>query len=745
MHTTNSHQVFSSAKSFMRMASIILPLLTCCASVRAADVSDKVDWPGFLARHDMVWNRLPDKWESGAFMGNGLLGANVFMTDDGKDLRWHIGRSDVVFKGSRIPVGDLVLKTAGEIQGCELRLGLWNAELTGKIKTGKGEIAMRSFTHTGQIVQVIDLHPSAGEAGCSFEWRPGLAANPRTVRDRQPIPEDETNPESQISTVGDVHLAFQPLRTGGGHATAWRDVAGKEGGRMVVVGVGYSSSDAGAAKKEAVDAVNRAVATGLDRLVTTHRKWWHDFWPASFLSIPDTRLESFYWIQLYKMASGTRADRPMLDLMGPWFRSTPWPRIWWNLNIQLTYWPQLVSNHLDLGQSLLKALDTHKKALAANARPYSDDSYAIGRSCSYDLDRPAKPEIGNLPWALHNYWLQYRFTMDGSMLRNRLFPLLKGSINYYLHLLKEGPDGNLHIPLGLSPEYPNQPSPNPDCNYDLSLLRWGCQTLLGICDQLKINDPLIPTWKRTLEKLTPYPTDANGLMVSASMPFAVSHRHYSHLLMIYPLYIMNLDQPENRELVTKSLGHWMGMESALRGYSFTGAASISALMGRGDDAANYLNRLLEGQRFGIHPNTMYTEAGPVIETPLSAAKSLQDMILTSWGGKIRVLPGIPDAWKDVSFHHLRTEGAFLVSAVRKDGKVRFIHIQSLAGEPCRLVTDMPNPKGDGVRVTKVAEHEYTLDLKKGRSVLLTPDGIKADLTIAPVAAQKERENYYGLH
>src|SRR5262249_7708349 len=160
---------------------------------------------------------------------------------------------------------------------------------------------------------------------------------------------------------------------------------------------------------------------------------------------------------------------------------------------------------------------------------------------------------------------------------------LKGSINYYLHLLKLGDDGYLHISDGYSPEYPNQPAPNPDCNIDLALTRWGCQTLLEICERLKIDDPLIPRWKEVLAKLTPYPVDENGLKTSASMPFAVSHRHYSHLLMVYPLYIMNLDQPENHDLVIKSLNHWMGMPAALRGYSYTGASSISSLMGHGDD------------------------------------------------------------------------------------------------------------------------------------------------------------------
>ena len=335
--------------------------------------------------------------------------------------------------------------------------------------------------------------------------------------------------------------------------------------------------------------------------------------------------------------------------------------------------------------------------------------------------------------------------MDDTMLRDRLFSLLKGCMNYYLNMLEEGADGYLHIPRGLSPEYPDQPNPNPDCNYDLSLLRWGCMTLLDACERLKIDDPLIPKWRQTLEKLRPYPVDENGLMVSASVPFAVSHRHYSHLFMIYPLYTMSLEQPENYALVVKSLDHWMGMKKQLQGYSFTGAASISALMGRGDEALRYLDLLIAGERKFIHPNTMYTESGPVIETPLSAAKSLQDMILTSWGNKIRVFPGVPAAWNDITFDRLRTEGAFLVSAVRKDSRVCFIRIESLAGEPCRLVTDMADPKGAGVTVKNVGENDYELDLKKGQSVILTPGGAATDLTIAPVDSRKDRENYYGLH
>src|SRR5262249_41200873 len=153
----------------------------------------------------------------------------------------------------------------------------------------------------------------------------------------------------------------------------------------------------------------------------------------------------------------------------------------------------------------------------------------------------------------------------------------------------------------------------------------------------------------------------HGLKISASVPFEKSHRHYSHLLMIYPLYGMNWDQPENRELITKSLDHWLADPAAFRGYSWTGASSICSMIGRREDAVKYLHNFVDATgKYAAQPNTMYTEAGPVIETPLSAARSIQDLLISSWGGTIRVFPGVPDAWKDVTVDRMRTEGAFLV-------------------------------------------------------------------------------------
>jgi hypothetical protein len=266
----------------------------------------------------------------------------------------------------------------------------------------------------------------------------------------------------------------------------------------------------------------------------------------------------------------------------------------------------------------------------------------------------------------------------------------------------------------------------PDANYDLALLKWGLTTLIESAEHLKIDDPLLPRWRDVLDHLVPFPQDASGLMVGEGRPWKESHRHYSHLLSIFPLALTTPEQPENRALIQKSLATWERDTKAFRGYSFTGGASMHAMLGEGDIAVQRLHQFLDFPKYN-EPNTLYAEAGPVIETPLSAATSVQDLMLQSWGGKLRVFPAIPTAWKDAAFDHLRAQGAFLVSAERQGGKTAWVRIESLAGSPCRvIVNDWKTARVRGhtgatpsVQIDDAGE--ITIELTKGASVLLAPD------------------------
>jgi hypothetical protein len=102
------------------------------------------------------------------------------------------------------------------------------------------------------------------------------------------------------------------------------------------------------------------------------------------------------------------------------------------------------------------------------------------------------------------------------------------------------------------------------------------------------------------------------------VPFKESHRHFSHLMMIYPLHVVDPESPADKPLIVKSLNHWHSMPAALRGYSYTGGGAISAWVGQPDQIVPMLDKFLEfreghgGTRFNLKANTMYTEAGPVI-------------------------------------------------------------------------------------------------------------------------------------
>jgi len=528
-----------------------------------------------------------------------------------------------------------------------------------------------------------------------------------------------------------VSLCEQRRVAGGAFATAWQ-VQGAPAKRRLTLTVADSFPSM-TAQATALATVRRVAAIPSEALEQSHRAWWHAYYPASFLSVPDAQIEGFYWIQMYKLACATRQDRQVIDLLGPWYRPTSWPRIWWNLNIEIAYSPVYTANHLELGESFTRFLDAKRASFVRNAKEIwgFDDCATVPHTTDYEGlrgDGTCAPQNfinpGDFTWALFNYWQQYRYSMDEAFVTNQtqhaFYPLLKGSVNLYLHLLKPGEDGKLHLPRLHSPEYCHDG--DVDNNYNLSLLRWGCTTLLDLNARYGFNDPQRVEWERVLRDLVPYPQNENGFMIGATVPFEHSHRHWSHLLMVWPLRLLSVEQPDNRALVEKTMNHWLTVEGGKQIYGWSSAAAslLYSSMGNGEKALEHLRAHHNNRRF-VMPNTMYIEGSPVIECSLVAAKALQDMLLQSWGDRIRIFPAVPSVWKEASFHDLRAEGAFLVSAARRDGKTRWVRIKSLAGAPCRVRPGFEGVFSVSSPALKMCEVEpglFELGLVQGQEVIL---------------------------
>jgi len=769
-----SRPVWSPDRRRVLVGGASIPLIGAPLSAASkALVENEVDWVAFLARHDLLWDRLPRSWGEAPFLGNGRLALSMTEAKEGGALRFAVDNVDVydrrdfswgwhAYSRARYHVGDFLLRPVGRITGARLRLDLHRAELVGELTTDRGAIRLRAFVQAERQYIAVELETSGDEAGCTWTWHPTPAVSTRppvrTAADAAKYERDYgqpariwvDNPPGERRDADGINRWFQPLLAGGGYTTAWAEQVQGPGRRMLVLSNAMSFPDTGSLETAARN-VRSALAAGRAKEDLAHRRWWDAHYRASFLSLPDTRLESFYWIQIYKYGCVARPDGGVIDTHGPWLQPSNWPYLTWNLNVQISTYALQPSNRLALAEGLFHALDTHRDALRRTAASVAPGAAAIGHVTQQDLESPLEvdrryeKEWGNLLWACQLYWLQYRYTMDRRMLRERLLPLLAEAVVLYYPILAEKPDGKLHLGVTYSPEIGS----TSDCNYDLALLRWGVGALIEGHRRVGTTHPMLAKWRDIAARLTPYPVDEHGYRVGADMAVK-PHRHYSHLMMIYPLYLENRDTPAKLPLLERSVRHWFDLAASAgqgAGYSLSGAASLQAAFGQGDAALEKLRAMVGstndiGKSFA---NTMYAESGQNIETPLSAAQSIHDMVLQSWGGAIRVFPAVPAAWPELVFDDFRAEGAFLVSARRAEGRTAWVRVKSLAGEPCVIECDWsggtPMHKGAGT-MRKLGDRRIALSLRAGEeAVLQLPGG--PNPAIAPLPAQSGASNSYG--
>jgi alpha-L-fucosidase 2 len=717
----------------------------------------------FFAKQDLTWDSLPAKWEQGAFIGNGLLGAMVYKASDSA-LQFVLSRTDVTdhreginpsLGKARLPIGRFVLEAGDRITGFSMRLDLLKAELRGTIRTARKNIPFEAIAIAGRDIIVLRYHQdiSRGIPKPLLHWEAELSQSPFRTIGRDTSAAYKPNPMLELQAGKGTLYQYQPMLAGGSYTTAFHPIVSQLVQTMVItIANSYPADDS---KQRAIDTVAAVKAEDIPKMIAAHRAWWRSFYAKSAIYIPDGRLQSFWYIQQYKMASATRVGARPIDLMGPWYYVTPWPKYWWNLNAQLTYYPFFSSNHADLAQPLVKMIDDHIENLSNNApEPYRHNSAALGRSGPYDMtggikvvkgndsarQSSASLELGNLGWLLHVYYQAYEYTKNKEV-QHSIYLVLTRAVNYYRHILTKEPDGKYHLPYTYSPEYPK--GITRDANYDLAVLRWAAKTLLQINNDLSLKDSLEPAWKDIVAHLAPYPEDALGYRIGRDADFSISHRHYSHLLMIYPFG--EITPANNEAVIRRSLNTWKSRSEAWRGYSYTGAGSIHALLGEGDSTWKMLNEMMKG-RFSIKPNTMYLEAGPVIETPLSAVTTINEMLLQSVDGTLRIFPALPASWKDAAFDKLLAKGGFEVSAERRNGATVSIRIKSIAGGRCVVATGMPADRViTSRRAIKFAHRKdglVEMDLVKGDEVLIYTGKKRSSFVINPVAT--DVSNYWGL-
>jgi hypothetical protein len=366
------------------------------------------------------------------------------------------------------------------------------------------------------------------------------------------------------------------------------------------------------------------------------------------------------------------------------------------------------------------------------------------------------------------YWQRFEYAQDAGWLRDRAYPMLKGTVEFYRNFpnLKKDADGKYHIYHTNS----NEPAWGvKDSDEDLSAMRGVIGPAIRAAETLKVDAEMIPVWKEFLANLAPIPTSDNpdalkpenyngprvwikGLK-PAVKPGGLLPDGNTMPQWNYDLCTVNMTDQPTLELANATYDAFFRGRRGGGGAASTqpeeppgiGPRSRPGTLSRLAIAGAQLGRV-EATKYLIPNQISFVERGDVSDTNVfrnrmslregpgatdcqrlgRAAEALHYALLQSApptpGGEsiIRLFPAWPKEW-DASFK-LLTRGAFLVSASFKNGSIQSVEIESQAGGECRIVNPWPGAPvtlhRDGAASEKLSGELLKFLTRKGEKLVL---------------------------
>ncbi|WP_064198637.1 MULTISPECIES: glycosyl hydrolase family 95 catalytic domain-containing protein [Emticicia] len=481
-------------------------------------------------------------------------------------------------------------------------------------------------------------------------------------------------------------------------------------------------------------------AENYDIAIKKHKNWWKNFWLKSSISIPDPILEKQYYLEQYKFGSTARANTPPISLQAIWTadngRLPPWKGDFHHdLNTQLSYWPSYAANHLEEAMGYLNHLDKNKKTYKKYTQWYFEsDGLAIpgvtdlnGIEMGGWIQYSLSPTVS--AWLAQHYYLQWRYSMDREFLQKKAYPFFKDVALFLERISYIDKNGNRQLPISSSPEINDNSQKawfTENTNYDLALMRFLFLKATELALELNLTKEA-DHYQSILNQFSNYHlSEKKELKFAKNLPYNESHRHFSHLMSIHPLGEIRWENGvSDQEIIKNSLalldkvgpGNWCGYS-----YAWEGNLKARAKDGEGAKRALYDFATAFCSPNSFHLNGDQTKSGKssftyrpfTLEGNFAFAAGIQEMLIQSYAGFIEVFPAIPNDWTNLSFKNLRAEGAFIVSAKKVNGEISSIEIMAEKGGKVKLKLPFKNKieNGLGVKVISKSNDFIELDFTK---------------------------------
>ena len=641
---------------------------------------------------------------------------------------------------------------------------LYEPVLASKFATPKGSVTINAWVSATDSLVVLEL--AAHDApvrvqldlwtkdGYGSETAKGSAAEV-TWATRKFVSSDLLFPTEAIIA----------LRTSPSVPTAFTLEPGKP---ITVVAAVMTNHDAKGYETLAVEKARHATLDEVVRLRAEHRKWWQSFWAESYVELEDKLLEKHYYASHYVMACCSRNPKFPPGLYGNWITldRTAWSgEIHLNYNHQAPFWALYSSNHIGLTECYDAPLLEQLEGFQRDARIFLNKKGAYasvgigpkGLICRFPdkagLDQAYKAKCNpgsyddlagqpmflgqksNALFAAMNMILRYEYTYDINYLR-KVYPYLTAVANFWEdYLVLENGRYVIHDDSygEVGPwEGKDWKKLYGDFNpiLSLGLLRVFFPSMINYSKVLERDADKRAKWQDVLDRLSALPVAiengrkrfraCEGGSGSGSKIVGLDWMMMHSL--VFPATNFGLSSDAaSLAMIHEDIKSWN--DWSRHDDNFQGLLIGAARVGYDPDFLVARAKAVIAKR--SLPNLWIRSGGGGIETCSGIPGMINEMMLQSHGGVMRVFPVFPRG-QSGSFHRLRTFGAFLVSGAINKGVVQPIVIESEKGRPCVLQNPWPGKKviisSKQGQTREISGDVLRLPTVEGERLTLTPQG-----------------------